>query len=123
MPVLTTIAIVSYLFGGSKDKVSFLNPAALRAKLEKLPEGSTRTRALALTDKLDLLAKEHEDATDAVLSVYAADVERYTTTTDQLVDDFEPLDQERAKVYRELVELRQALIDTLSPEEWDQVFG
>jgi hypothetical protein len=123
MPVLVTLAVVSYLFGGSKDKVSFLNPAGLRAKLEKLPEGPARTRALALTDELDLLAKAHEDATDTVLSTYAADVERYTTTTDQLVDDFEPLDQERAKVYRELVELRQALIDTLSPDEWDQVFG
>ena len=123
MPVLVTIAAVSYLFGGSKDQASFLNPAGLRAKLEKLPEGSTRTEALVLADKLDLLAKKHEEATDATLSAYAADVERYTTTTDQLVDDFEPLDQERAKVYRELVELRQALIDTLSPEEWDQVFG
>ena len=122
MPVLVTIAAVSYLFGGSKDQASFLNPAGLRAKLEKLPEGSTRTRALTLTDKLDLLAKEHEDATDAVLDAYAADVERYTTA-DQLVDDFEPLDQERAKVYRELIEVRQALIDTLSLEEWDKVFG
>jgi len=45
-------------------------------------------------------------------------VERYTTTTDQLVDDFEPFDQVRAKVYRELIKVRQALIDTLSPEEW-----
>jgi len=123
MPVLTTIAIVSYLFGGSKDKVSFLNPAALRAKLEKLPEGSARARALALTDELDLLAKQHEDATDAVLRVYAADVEKYTTTTDQLVDDFEPLDRERAKVYRELIRVRLNLIETLSPKEWDKVFG
>ena len=123
MPVLTTIAIVSYLFGGSKVKVSLLNPPALRAKLEKLPEGLTRIRALALTDKLDLLAQEHEEATDAVLHVYAADVEKYTTTTDQLVDDFEPLDRERAKVYRELIEVRQAFIDTLSPEEWNKVFG
>ena len=123
MPVLVTIATVSYLFGGSKDQASFLNPAGLRAKLEKLPEGTARTRALALADRLDLLAKEHEDATDAVLSVYAADVERYTTTTDQLVDDFEPLDQERAKVYRELIEVRQELIDMLSPQEWNKVFG
>ena len=122
MPVLVTIATVSYLFGGSKDKASFLNPTGLRAKLEKLPEGSTRTRALALADKLDLLAKAHEDATDAVLDTYAADVQRYTTT-DQLVDDFEPLDRERAKVYRELIGVRQAFIDTLSPKEWDKVFG
>jgi len=123
MPVLVTIAAVSYLFGGSKDKVSFVNPTGLRAKLEKLPEGTARTRALALADRLDLLAKEHEDATDAVLDAYAADVEKYTTTTDQLVDDFEPLDRERAKVYRELIGVRQAFIDTLSPEEWDRVFG
>jgi hypothetical protein len=123
MPVLVTIAAFGYLFGGSKDQASFLNPAGLRAKLEKLPEGSTRTEALVLTDKLDLLAKKHENATEATLRAYAADVERYTTTTDQLVDDFEPLDQIRTKVYRELIEVRQALIDTLSPEEWDQVFG
>jgi hypothetical protein len=123
MPVLTTIAVVSYLFGGSKEEVSLLNPVALRAKLMKLPEGSARTRALALTDELDLLAKQHEEATDAVLRVYAADVEKYTTTTDQLIDDFEPLDWQRAKVYRELIRVRLNLIETLSPEQWEQVFG
>ena len=35
MPVLVTIAAVSYLFGGSKEKASFLNPAGLRKKVEK----------------------------------------------------------------------------------------
>lgn len=123
MPVLTTIAVVTFLFGGSKDEVSFFNPPGLRAKLEKLPEGSARTRALDLVDKLDLLAKEYDAASDAAISAYIADVEKYTTTPDQLVDDFEPLDRARTKVYREFVEVRQDLIETLSPKEWDKVFG
>jgi len=123
MPVLVTIAAVSYLFGGSKNKASLLDPPRLRAKLEKLPEGDNRKRSLSLVDRLDLLAKEHEDAADAAIKAYIADVEKYTTSTDQLVKDFEPLDRARTKVYRELIEARQALIDTLSPEEWNKVFG
>jgi hypothetical protein len=123
MTVFVTIAAVSYLFGGSKEKTSLLNPAGLRKKIEKLPEGSTRTRAVALVDRLDMLAKDYEAATDAAISAYIADVEKYTTSTDQLVADFEPADRERTKVYRELIYLRQAFIDTLSPEEWDKVFS
>jgi hypothetical protein len=115
--------VVSYLFGGSKEKTSFLDPVGLRKKIEKLPEGENRSKAIALVDRLDVLAQEHNAATDAVINAYIRDVEKYETTTDQLVEDFEPLDQARTKVYRELIEVRQAFIDTLSPEEWDKVFG
>ena len=123
MPVLTTIAVVSYLFGGSKEKTSFLDPVGLRKKIEKLPEGENRTRAIALVDRLDRLAQEYEAATDAAINAYITDVEQYETTTDQLVEDFEPLDQARANVYRELVAVRQTMVETLSAEEWDKVFG
>jgi hypothetical protein len=123
MPVLTTIAVVSYLFGGSKKKADFLDPAGLRKKIEKLPQGSSRTNAIALVDRLDMLTKEHDAATDAVINAYITDVEKYETTINQLVEDFEPLDQARTKVYRELVAVRQDLIDTLSAEEWNKVFS
>ena len=123
MPVLVTIAAVSYLFGGSKEKTSFLDPVGLRKKIEKLPEGENRTKAIALVDRLDVLAQEHNAATDAALKAYIADVEKYTTSTDQLVADFEPADRERTKVYRELIEVRQAMVETLSAKEWDKVFG
>ncbi len=123
MPVLVTIAAVSYLFGGSKEKTSFLDPVGLRKKIEKLPEGENRTKAIALIDRLDRLAQEHEAATDAAISAYIADVEKYETTTDELVDDFEPLDQARTNVYRELIEVRQAMVGILSAKEWDKVFG
>ena len=88
MPVLATLAAVSYLFGGSKDKASFLDPAGLRKKIEKLPEGENRTRAIALVDRLDMMAQEHNAATDAVINAYITDVEKYETTTDQLEEDF-----------------------------------
>ena len=123
MPVLTTIMVVNYLFGGSKEKTSFLDPVGLRKKIEKLPEGENRTKAIALVDRLDRLAQEHEAATDAAISAYIADVEKYETTTDELVDDFEPLDQARTNVYRELIEVRQAMVGILSAKEWDKVFG
>ena len=123
MPVLTTIMLVNFLFGGSKEKASFLDPVGLRKKIEKLSEGENRTRAIALVDRLDMLAREHEAATGASISAYIADVEKYETTTDELVDDFEPSDQARTKVYRELIEVRQAMVGTLSAKEWDKVFG
>lgn len=124
MPVLVTIAAVSYLFGGSdKNQAGFLDPAGLRAKIEKLPQRPSRAEAIALVDRLDRLAAEHDAATDAVIEAYVADVEKYSTSTDQLVEDFKPLDQARTKVYRDLIEVRQALIDTLSPEQWNKVFG
>ncbi len=123
MPVLTTIMLVNFLFGGSKEKASFLDPVGLRKKIEKLPEGENRTRAISLVDRLDMLAREHEAATGASISAYIADVEKYETTTDELVDDFEPSDQARTKVYRELIEVRQAMVEILSAKEWDKVFG
>ena len=123
MPVLVTIAAVSYLFGGSKDKTSFLDPVGLRKKVEKLPEGENRTKAIALIDRLDRLAQEHEAATDVAISAYIADVEKYETTTDELAEDFEPLDKARTNVYSELIEVRQAMVEILSAKEWDKVFG
>jgi hypothetical protein len=115
--------VVSYLFGGSKEKTSFLDPVGLRKKIEKLPEEENRTKAIALVDRLDVLAKEHDAATDAVIDTYITDVEKYETSIDQLVEDFEPLDQARTNVYRDLIEVRQAMVETLSAKEWDKVFG
>ena len=126
MPVLSALTAVSYMFGGSKgpiDRASLLYPPYLRAKLEEWPEGVTRTTALALTDRLDELVKEYDDATDDAIGVYIADVEKYTTTADELVNNFEQLDRVHTEVYREMADIRQALVDMLSAEEWEEVFG
>jgi uncharacterized membrane protein YccC len=124
MPILITIATVTALFKrGSKEQPGFLAPTALRAKLEDLEEGPARSEALEIADQLDALASEYDDATDAAISVYIEDVEQWSSTADELIEDLQPLDQLRRQTLSELVPLRQRLIDALSPEEWDQVFG
>jgi len=119
MPVLVTIATISYLFKGkADDPVGFLNPAALRNKIQ-----GSRIEALEIMDRLDTLVKQYDDATDDALGAYIADVERYDSTADNLIEDLRPSDELRGQTLPELIRLRQRLIDTLTQEEWDQVFG
>ena len=122
MPVLITIATVTLIFKGSKDDASFLDPAALRKKIEKLPEGTTRTEALGIADRLDTLALEYDDVTDASMKAYIADVEKWDSSADKLIEDLQPSDQLRKKMLPELIRMREDLVELLSLEEWEGVF-
>jgi len=124
MPVLVTIATVTYLFSrGSKGEAGFLAPTVLREKIEELPEGSVRTKALDVVDRLDMLAREYDSATDAAVSAYVTDVEDWNSSADRLIKDMEPLDRVRGNTLSEVIRLREDLVDALSPGEWDEVFG
>jgi len=124
MPILATIATVTYLFSrGSKGEAGFLAPAVLREKIEKLPEGSTRTKALGVADRLDTLAREYDSASEAAMNAYAADVKDWNSSADKLIADMGPLDMVRGNTLSEVTRLRDDLVDALSPEEWDEVFG
>jgi len=122
MPVLITIATITLLFKGSKDQPSFLDPAALRKKIEELPEGSTRTEALGIADQLDTLASEYDRVTDAAMNAYIADVPKWNSSADKLIEDLQPSDQLRKKTLPELIRLRERLVEIFSPEEWEGVF-
>lgn len=124
MPVLITISAVTYLFlRGSKGEAGFLAPTVLREKIEKLPEGSTRMKALSVADRLDSLAREYDSATDAAMNKYVVDVEDWNSSADRLIEDMEPLDKVRWNTLSQVIRLREDLVDALSPEEWDEVFG
>ena len=124
MPILVTISTVTYLFlRGSSGLASFLDPAALRKKLEELPEGSARTQALVIADRLDTLARAYDQAAEDTTNAYLEDVVKWTSSASALIKVLEEQDQVRVGVLRDLVPLRQNLLETLSPEEWDQVFS
>ena len=125
MPVLVTIATISYLFKGKSEdqQPGFFNPAGLRAQLEALPEGPSRAESLQIMDQLDALAREYDDATDAALRAYIADVEKYDSNADDLIVDLLPPDQIRASTLPRVIGLRERLVEVLSEEEWDEVFG
>ena len=74
-------------------------------------------------DELSDLADKYEAATNEAISAYMADVEKKSSSYDELLKDLEPADQQRAKTFTDLIELRERLIESLSPEEWEKVFG
>jgi hypothetical protein len=124
MPVLITISAITYLFyGGSNGEVSFLDPAALREKLETLPKGSTREESLLLADQLDALAREYDIATDAAKNAYIDDVQQINSSADTLIATLQPMDDLRQETLPQLIQLRQRIADILTPEEWDDVFS
>jgi len=114
---------INLLFGGEpEDQPGFLNPAALRVSLEAMPEGPGRTEALEIVDQLDALARDYDDATDAAMDAYIADVEQYDSTVDELILDLLPPDLIRVSTLPKVISLRDRLVEALSPEEWDRVF-
>ena len=124
MPVLATIAAVTYLFSRrSGDSPGFLSPTALRKKIEKLPEGSAREESLAIVDELDGLAQEYDVAADAAIRAYIEDIEDWNSSYADLIEKLVPTDQMRRRTLSEIVRLRQRLAETLSVKQWDKVFG
>ena len=90
-----------------------LNPLGKTGESGGQRAGQSLLRRLAarqLGDERFAADAEHQRAAEAV-------IER------QLIEDFKPLDKVRRRVFQEFLEVRQELIDTLSPEEWDKVFG
>ena len=125
MPILITITTISYLFlrGSGGGSASFLDPAALRKKLEELPVESARAQALGIADQLDTLARDYDQATEAAMNAYLTDVAKWRSSASSLIDVLQQQDQVRGSVLRDLVQLRRSLRETLSPAEWDQVFA
>lgn len=125
MSVILTIVSITYLFKGESkpdNRAGFLNPAALRRRLEALPEDSSRTEALMIMDRIDALASAYDEASVRAIEAYTAHVEQWDSSADDLIADLKPLDELRGQTLPDLIELRQRLVDTLSPEEWAQVF-
>lgn len=124
MPIMITIVAVNFLFSrNTKDEASMLAPTALRTKFEQLPKGAIRTEALDIADQLDTLAGDYDAATEAAMNAYIEDVAQWDSSADALLEVLQPLDRRRDNTLPQLIQLRQHLVDTLSPEEWDDVFG
>ena len=123
MPVLATIATINFFFG-SDSTVSFLNPAALRARCEsELSRPDTRDRALALVDELEHLADQYNESLAASLEAYVTETANANSTATDLIGILRPLDNTRRSTLHEIVRIRQSMLDVLSAREWDRVFG
>ncbi len=124
MPVLVTASAITLIFvgGGGGKGARFRDPSSLRQSIERLPEGESRDRALAIAGDLERLERAYTEAAERSLDAYAEASVEWSSNADSLIALLEPQDAARAQVLREVVRLRQSLLDTLTRDQWDQVF-
>ena len=123
MPVLTTITVVTLIMRGGSG-AAFLDPAALRKRLEKkLDERDTRTRALSIADDLERLGQNYRRAARSHIDKYAARSSDYDSSAASLIAAARPMDLTRVRTLTQVIRLRQSLLELLTPKQWKKVFG
>ena len=122
MPILSTLVLM-HLFGNAGSD-GFLNPAGLRAKMETELAGSEALpAALALVAELESLGRSYNQSADATLEAYESRVEQWDSSAGDLLQILEPLDRQRLAALKGIIRVRQSLLESLSPEEWEKLFG
>ena len=107
-----------------EDRASFLNPDSLRDQLSrKLAESANYERAMAVADEFDRLARAYNHAFEGFIEEYLAHLSQPNWSSESIEILLEPLDERRTKTLGEIVRLRQSLLEILTPDEWQRVFG
>jgi len=125
MPVLLTTAAVSLIFlAGNKPegRASLLDPPSVRRAIEALPESERRSRSLEIVRNFDRIIREQQANAAVVLDAYAEQVAANAPAA-SLIETLRPVDEAFARLMKELRGEREALLETLTAEEWDAVFG
>lgn len=124
MPVLTTIAILNIFSPSDSEVVSFLNPEALRLRcIDEIEDIEKREQAVKLTQELQQLASQYENAVVTTVEAYIAESVKWESSADGLIEVLEPWDSSRTKTLRDIVRVRQSMHDLLTTEQWNRVFS
>ena len=122
MPVLVTITTISLLFRRGSS-VSFLDPAALRARIEgELDDSDERDRALVLVDKLGQLANAYDDSLSASIDAYVAESTNPASTAEDLITRLEPWDRTRRATLHEIMRISRSMLVLLTASKGERVF-
>ena len=124
MPVLVTIATVNALFRPGSDRISFLDPQALRAQCnDVIADTETRARAVMLTEELEELARQYNTAVTASVEAYLAKSVHWDSSANDLIELLQPWDSARVQTVQGIVRIRQSMRKLLTAEQWERVFG
>ena len=124
MPVLTTIAILNIFSPSGSEVASFLNPEALRLRcIDEIEDIEKREQAVKLTQELQQLASQYENAVVTTVEAYIAESVKWESSADGLIEVLEPWDSSRTKTLRDIVRVRQSMHDLLTTEQWNRVFS
>lgn len=123
MAVVATITTITLMFFKGGKRASLLDPKALRKAVEKLPKGEAREESLKVVALLDGLARQYELTTESNLEAYTRTAERWDSSASSLAQIREPADRARVQTLLKIVDLRESLLRTLTPQQWEKVFG
>ena len=123
MPVLITLATINAFRPGT-ESVSMLNPGILQARcLEAIENTEIREQALMLTAELHRLTQQYQKAVAESLDAYLTKSAKWDSSADDLIELLEPLDILRTQTLQDIVYMRRLMLEILTAEQWNQVFG
>ena len=125
MPVITTMTTIAILRARAGPRLPFFDAGLMRELLdEALADYSEETLKATqpITDKLEQALEDYRSSVNASLDKYIEESTQRYLPTDELIERFEPLDRERTAVLRNIVKLREALLETLDEQQWYDAF-
>jgi hypothetical protein len=126
MPVLATLTVISMLRGGDGKDLPFSDAEVLRGLLkDALAEevDGVLNEALAIADDLEDSLNQYRSNAESSLDAYIKQSSNKYTSADELIEHLKQLDRERRQTLQKMIQLRQALFELLSDEQWQAVFN
>lgn len=125
MPVLATMTAIALLRGGGDDPAPFFDPEELREMLTDGLEGiadDELQRSLAIADELESVIERYRISVQGSLDAYVEELSDPNTDAADLIERLAPLDRERNRLMKTIIDIRQHLLSLLGDELWDAVF-
>ena len=125
MPVVATMTAIAMLRGDGGGSAPFFDPELMR---ELLTEGlediadDELKRSLAIVDRFESALERYQARVDKSVDAHVDMTYDPETDATDLIEQFKPLDRERADILDSIIEYRQQLIQVLDETNWAKVF-
>ncbi len=126
MPILVTLATISMLRGGDGENLPFSDAEVLRGLLKDALAGESDGslhEALAIAEDLGTSLNQYRSSAESSLDAYIEESSNRYTSAAELIEHLKQLDRERLQTLQKMIQLRQALFELLSDEQWQAVFN
>jgi hypothetical protein len=120
------MTVISMLRGGDGKDLPFSDAEALRGLLNDALAGEADgilNEALRIADELGASLDQYRSSAESSLDAYIEESSNKYTSAAELIERLKQLDRERMQTLQKLIQLRQALFELLSDEQWEAVFS
>ena len=125
MPVVATMTIIALLRSNASSELPFFDAALLREMLTEGLDGEPEkllNEAMALVDELETLIGRYGASVESVIDAYIEASKDPRANAANLNKRVAALDEERGRLMRDIIRIRQELAEALTDEQWQAVF-